>query len=185
MNIFKQILNGNYGTLTETLSKVDDWLKSNKLKCNLDKSEAIFLKKSSEHDLHLGALANDMQLSLNYLSVVIDNYLRFREHAAKIERKLNFCHHTVRRSHDLLTEFRTLVYYILHVNPLIQYGILIYGWTSFSIVSPIYTKTILQTMMFFEKFGSVDSLMIRTMNFLPLLIPCLCTDQIHCSCTLN
>ena len=74
---------------------------------------------------------------------------------------------TVSRSRDLLAESQLLVYYKLHVNPLVQYGVLIYGCTSFSILSPIYTlqKKILRTMFFLEKFASVDSLMIE--NELP------------------
>ena len=53
---------------------------------------------------------------------------------------------------------------------LIQYGVLIYSCTSFSILSPIYTlqKKILRTMFFLEKFASVDSLMIK--NELPTVL---------------
>ena len=166
-NIFGKVVNGNQDTLTETLSKVDNWMKSNKLKCNLDKSKAIIFNKSSESDLHLGSLVIEMKHNLKYLGVIIDDSLCFKDHVAKIKQKLNFCHHTVRRSRDLLTESQLLVYYKLHVNPLIQYGVLIYGCTSFSILSPIYTlqKKILRTMFFLEKFASVDSLMIK--NELP------------------
>ena len=42
-NIFEKVVNGNEDILTETLSKVDNWMKSNKLKCNLDKSKAIII----------------------------------------------------------------------------------------------------------------------------------------------
>ena len=142
-------------------------MKSNKLKCNLDKSKAIIFNKSSESDLHLGSLVIEMKHNLKCLGVIIDDSLCFKDHVAKIKQKLKFCHHTVRRSRDLLTESQFLVYYKLHVNPLIQYGVLIYGCTSFSILSPIYTlqKKILRTMFFLEKFASVDSLMIK--NELP------------------
>ena len=138
-NIFEKVVNGNQDTLTETLSKVDNWMKSNKLKCNLDKSKAIIFNKSSESDLHLGSLVIEMKHNLKYLGVIIDDSLCFKDHVAKTKQKLNFCHHTVRRSRDLLTESQLLVHYKLHVNPLIQYGVLIYGCTSFSILSPIYT----------------------------------------------
>ena len=137
-NIFEKVVNGNQDTLTETLSKVDNWMKSNKLKCNLDKSKAIIFNKSSESDLHLGSLVIEMKHNLKYLGVIIDDSLCFKDNVAKIKQKLNFCHHTVRRCRDLLTESQLLVYYKLHVNPLIQYGVLIYGCTSFSILSPIY-----------------------------------------------
>ena len=166
-NIFEKVVNGNQGTLTETLSKIDNWMKCNKLKCNLDKSKAIFFNKPSESDLRMGSLAIEMRHSLKYLGVIIDDCLCFKDHVAKIKQKLNFCHHTVRRSRELLTETQLLVYYKLHVNPIIQYGILIYGCTSFTILSPIYTlqKKILRTMFFLEKFASVDFLM--TKNELP------------------
>ena len=130
-HIFEKVVNGNEDTLTETLSKVDNWLKSNKLKCNLDQSKAIIFNKSSESDLHLGSLVIEMKHNLKYLGVIIDDSLCFKDHVAKIKQKLNFCHHTVRRSRDLLTESQLLVYSKLHVNPLIQYGVLIYGGTFF------------------------------------------------------
>ena len=39
-NIFEKVVNGNQDTLTETLSKVDNWMKSNKLKCNRGQIES-------------------------------------------------------------------------------------------------------------------------------------------------
>ena len=114
-------------------------MKSDKLKCNLDKTKAIFFNKSSEADLHLHSVAIEMKHSLKYLRVIIDNSLCFKDHVAENKQNLNFCHHTVRHSRDFLTETQLLVYYKLHVNPLIQDGVLVYSCTSFSIFSPIYT----------------------------------------------
>ena len=93
-NIFEKKVNGNQDTLTETGSKVDNWMKSNKLKCNLDKLRAIIFNKSSESNLHLGSLAIKNRHSLKYLEVIVDGSLCFKDHIAKIKQKLNFSHHT-------------------------------------------------------------------------------------------
>ena len=74
--------------LDNTLSIVNSWMK-NKLKCNLDKSKAVIFGESSQTEI-LDKTGSMVQHFVKYLGVLIDDDLRFKNQAEKIERKLPF-----------------------------------------------------------------------------------------------
>ena len=128
--------NTSLQSLADLLDKVDDWMRKNKLKCSLDKSTAACFGKNTVNQQMEGLELNIRQ-KLKFLGVIIDEKLSFKDHISKVKTKLLFCNYTVWRRRCLLTNDQLLIYYKLHVKPIIQYGVLLYGCTSFSALQPI------------------------------------------------
>ena len=84
-------------------------------------------------------------------------------HVAKIKSKLLFFNYVVWRSSEYLTRSQLILFYKLHINPLVQYGVLIYGCTSYSQLSPIHKiqKRIVRTMFRLPKYANVSEIMLR------------------------
>ena len=74
-------------SLPEILKDVDVWMKSNKLNCNLDKSQVVSFGVKSA-DLELGNFGLSVQPKLKCLGVMIDEKLSFKDHNAKVKSKL-------------------------------------------------------------------------------------------------
>ena len=106
-------------------------MKSNKLKCNLDKSKAVIFGRKPQQmltDLQGVSIENNVK----YLGVTIDEDLNFKDHVQRVKKKLLFCNYTVLRSRPFLKRSQLMVYYRTHVKPIIQYGVLVYGCTAFA-----------------------------------------------------
>ena len=81
--------NTSLQSLADIHDKVDDWMRSNKLKCNLDKSTAVcFGKNTVNHQMEGFELI--IRQKLKYLGVIIDEKLSFKD-TSKVESKLLFC----------------------------------------------------------------------------------------------
>ena len=149
-------------SLPEILKDVDVWMKRNKLKCNLDKSKVVSFGGKTA-DLELGDFGLSVQPNLKYLGVIIDEKLSFKDHIAKVKSKLLFCNFTILRTRRLLTKQQLLIYYKLHVRPVVQYGVLLYGCTAYSSLEPVFRiqKRIMKNIFNVPKFASVKDLMIE------------------------
>ena len=149
-------------SLPDILEDVDVWMKSNKLKCNLEKSKVVCFGGKSA-DVKMGNFGLSVQSNLKYLGVIIDEKLSFKDHIAKVKSKLLFCNFNVLRTRRLLTRPQLLLYYTLHVKPVVQYGILLYGCTAYSSLEPIFRiqKRIMRNIFNLPKFASVKDLMIE------------------------
>ena len=74
--------------------KVDDWMRSYKLKCNLDKSTALCFGKNAVNYQMEGFELNIRQ-KLKYLGVIIDEKLSSKGHISKVKSKLLFCNYSL------------------------------------------------------------------------------------------
>ena len=137
-------------------------MRSKKLKCNLDKSTAVCFGKNTVNHQMEGFELN-IRPKLKYLGVIIDEKLSFKDHISKGKAKLLFCNYTVWRTRRLLTNDQLLKYYKLHVKPIIQYGVLLYGCTSYSALQPIMIlqRRLIRSIFRLPKFASVKDLMIE------------------------
>ena len=166
-NLYQELPSFDLMHFKETICKIEHWMNGNKLKCNIDKSKALVFASKVPTNLSFGELSIKILTSLKYLGIILDNHLSFSEHVAKIKSKLLFFNYVVRRSRDVLTRSQMILFYKLHINPLVQYGVLIYGCTSYSQQSPILKiqKRFIRTMFFLPKYASVMEIMLR--NELP------------------
>ena len=160
-NIFHNEIN-SARSLPEILKDVDVWMKRNKLKCNLDKSKVVSFGGKTA-DLELGDFGFSVQPNLKYIGVIIDEKLSFKDHIAKVKSKLLFCNFTILRTHRLLTKQQLLIYYKIHVKPVVQYGVLLYGCTAYLSLDPVFRiqKRIMRNIFNLPKFASVKDLMIE------------------------
>jgi hypothetical protein len=77
-------------SVTACIADVDDWMSSNRLKLNADKTQFIWLgtkqqlQKVDVDSVHLGSSAVHFQETVNNLGVVIDRQLSMKDHIQKI-----------------------------------------------------------------------------------------------------
>ena len=166
-NLYQELPSFNLMHFKETIRKIEHWMNGNKLKCNVDKSKALVFASKVPTDLSFGELNIEILTSLKYLGIILDNHLSFSEHVAKIKNKLLFFNYVVWWSRDFLTRSQIILFYKLHINTSVQYGVLIYGCTSYSQLSPVLKiqKRIIRTTFFLPKYARVSEIMLR--NELP------------------
>ena len=81
-NIFDR-MEQDGSNVEKTLSIVNSWMKSNKLKCNLDKSKAVIFGETSQTAI-FDKFDLMVQHCIKYLGVLIDDDLSFKSQVEKI-----------------------------------------------------------------------------------------------------
>ena len=148
-------------SLPHILRDADVWMKSNKLKCNLEKSKVVFFGGKTAN-VELGDFGLSIHPNLKYLvSSLMKN--SFKDHIAKVKSKRLFCNFTILQTRRQLTKQQLLLYYKLHVKPVVQYGVLLYGCTAYSSLQPVFRiqKRIMRNIFNLPKFASVKDLIIE------------------------
>ena len=117
--------------------------------------------KNKSPNFTFGELELNVKSSLKYLGVIIDENLSFRNHVDSVKNKLLYQNYILLRVRQLLTREQMLLYYRTRVNPIIQYGVLVYGCAPFSNLQPIHRtqRRIMRTIFFLPKFANVQHLM--------------------------
>ena len=110
------------------IERVDHWMKYNKVTVKATKSKLLRFC-SAKDDISL-KFSDDFLISVDsckYLGIWLDNKLSFRQHIEYIRKKMNkFCA-IVYKLRDVMTINQLINYYKMYVQPVLQYGILIYG----------------------------------------------------------
>ena len=123
------------------LNKVNDWLIKNKPTLNKEKTKSmLFVKKNPKNVVSRTFIKNtkiEEKQSFKYLGITIDNDLRFSKHSKHVVTKLlSNCSifyklRKVLRKSQMIKAFRT------YIQPIVQYGVLIYGSTAITIIREI------------------------------------------------
>ena len=100
-------------------------MKENKLKCNVDKSKAVVFGNNVPSQLSFEVHKFLIKPQLKYLGIIFDEKLTLSDPCARVKNKLLFYNYTVLRARNFLTRSQLLSYYKTHVNPIVQYGVLI------------------------------------------------------------
>ena len=143
------------------LSSICDWFLSNKLSINVDKSSLVnFNRKRSASTLQVEV--NESFLNTDdyckYSGVSVDGNLKFCEHIRYLSFKLARHSSVMSKMRHYVTRSVFLKFYFCNVKPIVQYGILVYGCTSFTVLEPILAmqRKILQLIYFKSKHESVS-----------------------------
>lgn len=113
--------------LNEQLVRVENWLKINKLKVNVDKTKVMLMrgirKKVNQNNLKIKLENIELEVvnEIKYLGVIIDKNLNFMEHVNYIGKKIGSKLGVLRRVGVNLTPYMRCVVYKSIVAPLFEY----------------------------------------------------------------
>ena len=129
----------------------------------MEKSTAVVFGNNLPPELSFGVHNILIKPQLKYLGIVIDEKLTFSDHCARVKNKLLFCNYTILRTRKFLTRSQILYFYETHVNPIVQYGVLIYGCTSYWNLDPVLKiqKRKVRSICFLPKYASVHQSMVE------------------------
>ena len=123
--------------LTADIESVSNWLDINKIKLKIKKTQVnISLGSVSSSPLVLNGVEVKIENSCRYLGVIIDN-LSFKQHVNCIINKLSRQCGILSKLRHYVPRLLLLQYYQMNIEPIIQYGILECGCTSYTALVPI------------------------------------------------
>ena len=95
------------------------------------------IKKSSQQKIILQDDAISQKTSLKYLGVQFDEKLNFNRHILKLCAKLSKFSGFFYKLRSFLTTAQLLVTYKIYVQPILNYGVLVYGISSKTTIQPL------------------------------------------------
>ena len=145
------------------LTKISSWLCSNKLTLNSDKTNLInFTKERSASNLSFDILDFTFQPKpfRKYLGVIVDEKLNFFHPIQNVQSKLGRHCGVISKMRHYVPRSILLKYYMSNIKPKLQYGLLVYGGTSFSFLNPILImqRKIVRMICFKKKFDTITIL---------------------------
>ena len=151
------------------LNSTMNWLRNNKLTLNTKKTKTMCLSKSKKNKSNLLQMQYqkiDEVKSFRYLGIHIDDKLTFDEHIKVVEMKLNKFTSIFYRLRKILNRKTLIRAFKTYIQPIIQYGVLVYGSTAKSKIDKISTKInrILKIIYFRRKYDSIAKE--REINFI-------------------
>ena len=138
--------------LNVELTKIPQWMKANGLSLNIKKTQLLSFAKSP-HIVELDGEIIENSSFVKYLGLSLDKNFTFKYHIDEIVRKLGRHVFIISKLRHFVQTAILLKYYNVYVKSIIQYGILIYGCTSYNQLKPIYLvqKKIIRLMYFRNK----------------------------------
>lgn len=133
--------------MNEELSKIDDWFKANKLSLNYSKTKFIvFTKRRKPIGKQIKIMINNQEIErvkfTNFLGVIIDEHIDWREHIRMIEKK-------IAKTIGILFKIK----HLLNAKSMLAvYNSLIFSYLSYcNIIWGCNTKTSLKRILLFQK----------------------------------
>ena len=122
--------------LDKELMNVPPWMSLNKLALNIPKTQMLQFNHRSNVQFMGVNLVNDE--SAKYLGIRIDPKLSFHSHIKHVVKKLSKKLSVIARLRHYAPRGTLLKYYQTYIEPIITYGLLVYGCTSRHQLNPIY-----------------------------------------------
>ncbi len=132
-------INCSLQSFNDDLIAVTEWLNSNKLSLNFEKTVQVNLnvKHTSAFPLLAANKIINVELACKYLGVYIDSKLSFVHHINSVRERLRRQCAIVSKLRYYVPKALLIQYYVSNIKPIIQYGVLIYGCTSYANLMPI------------------------------------------------
>ena len=122
------------------IQKIDNWLKSNKVSLNCNKTEYMVVTRKKEKcnfHINIGGHEISQKECIRYLGVMLDNYLTWKQHTAHVSRKLsNGCWALSQIRKYSNSQMIKKVYFAL-LYPYIQCCISSWGCAAKSVLDPL------------------------------------------------
>ena len=149
------------------LAKINNWLKSNKLVLNLEKTILMKMLVAGSKIDSSEYLFDDQVVQTHsmckYLGVRIDAKLSFISHIEHVKKKLSKQCGIVSKMRHFVPRLQLISYYSSNVIPIIQYGVLVYGCCSYSSLLPLFMlqKKVLKFISFRRKSDSCSDMFLK------------------------
>ena len=140
------------------LQIINEWMKSNKLTLNQNKTEVMLFEN------HIDCYLNSETLlsvsSVKYLGVIVDKDLKYKSHINSLHCSISRLVGLTYSMRKFLNKQNLLKFYNVYIKPKMQYGILVYGCTSKSELNVLkrLQNKFLRSICFLRKFDRVDHL---------------------------
>ena len=156
-NIYGNVDHG----VNDTIENVSVWMESNKLAINRDKCKAISFGATNEtpeikiHDYNIQFVDH-----IKYLGVYIDSKLSFKSHIEKIIRRMISLTAAIYQYKKIFKRLILVWLYKVYVQPVIQYGVLLYGVANKSDLQKLEWRQsrIFRLLFSAKRFQSIDEL---------------------------
>ena len=97
-------------------------------------------RRSSQQQKKMKEINLTERSSLKYLGIELDDNLNFGEHIKNVCSKLNKFSGLFNRLRSMLTVKQLLLTYKVYVQPVVSYGVLVYGTSSKTLILPLESK---------------------------------------------
>ena len=147
--------------IQDDLDSVAAWLNANKLKLNMLKTAQLNLKTSASSErFHITSEEIKLEPSCKYLGIIVDSKLLFSSHIDLVIGRLSRQCGIISKLRHFAPRYQLIEYYKSIICPIIQYGILVYGCSSFTSLAPIHLlqKKILKLIYFKSRFDQSEDL---------------------------
>ena len=137
-------------------------MKRNRLTLNVEKTKCVEFSKTVQKNserVYINIKTIQNVETFKYLGIQVDHKLSFQEHAKNLtKRMLGFCT-LLYRIRKVLTTNQLVQVYRTYVQPVIQYGVLVYANTSNQVLKTLnqMVKKIARIITFKKKFDSITS----------------------------
>ena len=127
--------------LNEELDKVNQWLQSNRLSLNIDKTNFVIFhppqRKTQPVSLKISDRPVEQMTYVKYLGLIIDCHLNWKKHAHEVSKKISRGIGILSKlRHFVTNDILTQLYYSL-VYPFLTYGLILWGNTYTTTLKPI------------------------------------------------
>ena len=124
--------------INRELLTTGEWLRENKLSLNIQKTEYItFGNQPTRSEVCIYNQRLPERNHVKYLGIHIDSQLNFQDHISYVRNKLAKMAGMTFKTREILNQDNLLLFYKVYAKPVIQYGILVYGATSYRHLEPI------------------------------------------------
>ena len=152
--VLKQNAYSSNEKFEKSIESVADYILRNKLTLNLEKTHIVNLnaiRKSFQHEIILQNDVISQKTSSKYLGVHNDEKLNFNRHILELYAKLSKFSGLFYKLRSILTTAQLLVKYKAFVQPILNYGVLVYGTSSKTTLLPLEAKIIQIATIMFKK----------------------------------
>lgn len=169
-------INFLHSTLTVELNSVHDWVKSNKLKLNISKTNCIFFQNRSIKNIFPQLSLQGETLSqvphTKFLGVFVDENLNWKHHIDQVCIKVSkICGILYKVRYNLTLDALLSIYYTLYY-PHLTYCVSVWGSTWPSLLNKFTPaqKKVIRCIYFLHKYDSVTAVLssIRLLNFVSI-----------------
>ena len=168
VTVVKQKWDSTTKVFSQSLNPVSCYLTKNKLTMNYKNSCLLNMKarrKNSQQQIKMKNINLTQRSSLKYLGIKLDDNLNFGDHIKKLCSKLNKFSRLLHRLTSILTVKQLLLRYKDYVEPVVSYGVLVYGGTiNKTLILPLESKIKQITRIFFNKPKSTSTCLERESN---------------------